>query len=641
MRRFVGCFVALLSLVLCLGACSSTPRQQTQPQTAESKAVLTATDSAVIKEALSKKPEETRNLDVAHESFIRAQELELRGEKQLAEVFWQRAYEADPKNRYLAFAMVERLMAHGSDSAALALAEKAIHYRGKTSAKQFEVMARLYMKSGVADSSRKYFVMALDSSHYQDMPLLYDYSLFLEAIQDKKELVRVYDLLLPQVNYIQSLFSRQLNLLLEMGKDSAVVDLFGKAHDATGDKEMLVKMVQGLSLQKRNIELRAIADTITGSTEKDEEIINLALLTFKEGDQANALKFLKKKYFEDNVQTPVVLYYVGSYEFSAGEKDSAKVHLGGVYKKLDKNPAYAAQACRALAGIAFAEEKKKDGVRYAELADSLQVGGDKDFLAVAYGYAGMYPRAYAVLDSMLDIWSRWTPMAGIADSATMDLMQKKADRAHRQLQNTYARVLITEARDIEDNPKADSAKLAYARETRIKAELFWESMLIADSTDLFVRLAMAMNLERLERFDESFQMFEHLLEHYGAPQLDWPELLNYYGYSMVDANRKPEEVEKGYNLILMALESKPEKPSDAYLDSKAWGLYRMGKFEDALAVMLLIKSDMLQDDYVYWEHLGSIYVALGKKADAQKAFKKVLKLRPNNKTAKEFFRKKK
>jgi tetratricopeptide (TPR) repeat protein len=625
----------MLALSLC--ACSSAPRKQDQPD----KATLTAADSAVIKDALEKM-NMPKDLDVAHESFIRAQEMELRGEKQLAEVFWQRAYEADPGSRYLAFAVASRLFAHGNDSAALAIARKASNYRGPVLASQLELLAKLYVREGIADSARKYFKAALDSSHNQDMTLLYDYSLFLEAVQDKKELVKVYDALLPQTNYIQSLFARQVNLLLEQGKDSAIVELFGKAYDATGDKELLSKMVQGLALQKRNGEARAIADTVTGQTELDEAIVNSALLTYGEKERDAALKFLKKKVYEDSMRTPVLLYYLGSYEFALGEKDSAKVHLDQVYLKLGKNQAYAAQACRALSGIAFAANQKKEGLRYAELSDSLQLGGDKNFLALAYGYAGVYEGAYALLDSMMDVWSHWTPMAGVADSATMGMLRLKARRAHRQLQHSYAQILLMEARSIEDDGLADTLKRAHAREARTKAELFWESMLMSDSSDMFVRSMMAMNLERLERYEESFQMFEFLLKNANPSLLDWPEILNYYGYSLIDLNRSPEEVEKGYQMVVKALElDKGGSPNEAYLDSKAWGLYRKGMYEEAFATLSLIKDKNFEKDYVYWEHLAAIQAALGKKADATKSYKKLLKLRPNHAAAKEFLGKKK
>ena len=83
MARFMGFLIPVLMLALYLGACSSAPHKQGD----SNQATLTAVDSAVIKDALEKM-NMPQDLDVAHESFIRAQEMELRGEKQLAEVFW-------------------------------------------------------------------------------------------------------------------------------------------------------------------------------------------------------------------------------------------------------------------------------------------------------------------------------------------------------------------------------------------------------------------------------------------------------------------------------------------------------------------------------------------------------------------------
>lgn len=640
MRRLYFLFATLLALALVFPGCSSAPRKQESSQ----KAVLTAADSAVVKMAIEKKKPALppQNLDVAHESFIRAQEMELRGEKQLAEVFWQRAYDADPGSRYLAFAVAQRLHARGDDSLALVLGKKAVQLKGKKNSDQFALMAKLYVKDGVADSARKYFNVALDSSHYQDMPLLYDYSLFLEAIQDKKELVRIYDLLLPQVNFISTLFQRQVNLLLDLGRDSAVVELFGKAHDATGDKNYLSKMVQGLVLQKRYVEARKIADTLTTSTVEDENIINYVLLIDGEWNRLEALKFLKKKVLNDGLRSPVMLHYLGNYEFFEGENDSAKVHLLESSAKMEGKPVWKAQDFRALSSISFAEKKKVEAVRFAEMADSVLSGGDKDFLALTYGNAGMFEKSYGLLDSLMAILSNWTPMAGVADSETVVSMKAKAEGHHRALRNIYARVLVMQAVGIEKDVRADSLKMAEARELRDKAELFWESLLLAESSDLLVRFYMAMNLERLGRYDESFSMFEYLLSQSDKRILDLPEILNYYGYSMIDANRTREEVEKGFKLVEEALKlDSSAEANEAYLDSKAWGLYRLGKYEEALSTILLIKGDGFGDDYVYWEHLGAIYAALGKTQEAIKAYKKVLKLNPRHPVANEFLGKKK
>ena len=636
---FRGFRLALeLALAIVLVACSSAPRKNT----ADSTVVLDSADSAAIAAALQgtgKSDEKlVQNLDVAHESFIRAMEMELRGEMSLAEVFWQRAYEADPGSRYLSFAVAERIANHGEDSAALALAQRANRLPGKVSVSQYELLAKLYVKDGVADSARKYFILALDSSRYQDMTLLYDYSLFLEAVQDKKELVRVYDLLLPQVNYISSLFQRQLNLLLDMHKDSAVVELFEKAYETTGEKKFLFQRVQGLIIQKRYAEARAVADTLSTVGEHEEHIVNLVLLTIAEKSRAEALAFLRKKIYSDGLMSPVMLYYLANYEYAQNESDSAKVHYSRALEGMTSKP-YAAQACRALAGIALTEKKRDAAIAYALRADSILDGGDKDFLAMTYGFAGKYQEAYSLLDSLLGVWTNWTPVAGIADSASVAQVNREAQRTYRHLQHTYARVLVAQAQEIENDGKADSLKLFQAKEARTKANLFWESMLMSDSTSLLIRFSMAMNLERMGKYDESFQLFEYLLTAPDKGELDRPEVMNYYGYSLIDLNRSPEELAKGIALVARAL-SLDERaiPSEAFLDSKAWGLYRQGKYEEAYDIMLQIKSEHFQEDPVYWEHMGAIQAALGKISDAAKSYKQVLKIKPGHKEALEFLK---
>ena len=604
---------------------------------------MTVADSAALAKlpATSEKAKAApvQNLDVAHESFIRAMEMELRGEKALAEIFGQRAYEADPESRYLSFAVAERVAAHGEDSAALVLAQRANQLNGRTNPGQYELLAKLYVKAGVADSARRYFNLALDSSHYQDMTLLYDYSLFLEAVQHKKELVRVYDLLLQQVNYISSLFQRQLNLLMEMQRDSAVVELFAKSYEATGDKKRLLQQVQGLIIQKRNTEARAIVDTLSTVSEYEENMINLVLLVIAKDSRADALAFLRKKIYTDHLESPVLFYFLANYEYAQSEVDSAKVHYKKALEGLTNKP-FAAQACRALTGIALKEKKRDEAVAYALRADSTLEGGDKDFLAMTYGYAGRYQKAYYLLDSLLGVWTNWTPMVGIADSASVAQVNQEAQKTYRHLQHSYAKILVSQALEIENDVKADSLKLFQAKEARSKANLFWESMLMGDSTSLVIRYYMAMNLEQMKEYDEAFKLFEYLLTAPDRGELDRAEMYNYYGYSLIDLNRSPEEVDKGIMLVDKALAlEKGKTPTEAYLDSKAWGLYRKGKFDEALAVMQQIKSENFKEDYVYWEHLGAIQAAAGKTSDAVKSYKQLLKLRPNNATAKEFLKK--
>ncbi|MCF0216918.1 MAG: hypothetical protein HUK21_10650 [Fibrobacteraceae bacterium] len=622
-----------------LGACAGSSAKK--ESTAEP---LSSVDSLVLKSA-AREIDPRTNMDLAHQAFIGALEMEMRGESDVAEVLWQKASEADPKSRYLAFAYAERIASHkGLEPLALEQAQKANLLKGTPRASEYALLAELYVNDGKADSARKYFSLAADSSHNQDMPLLYDYALFLEAIKDHKELVRVYALLLPQVNYIHSLLQRQIQLLFTLKKDSAAVALFKEAYEATGDKSLLSKHVQGLVVLKKIKEAKAIADTVTGSSEDDESIVvDMLTYFFDAGKRKEGYEFLKKKYYEDQVRTPLILNFLGHYDFLFEQLDSAKVHLKKAAELLSEQSNYVVEAYRVLTNIALRQNENALAVQYAEKMDSASLGSSKPMLAMTYGFAGEYKKAYTLLDSLLGAWSDWKPSA-VAGKESMAALRENAERSFRQIQNSYARILTLEARKIENDGMSDTLRLAYAKENRVKAHLFWEDIVRADSSMLNVRMSIAMNLERLERYDESFKIFESLLSAPENEQIEREDVLNYYGYTLIDLNRSPEEVELGYNMVLQAMaidEAAGKKTNDAYLDSKAWGLYRKGMYDEALKVMLMADSEMLGEDYVYWEHLAAIYGALGKKQDATKAYKKLLKMRPNHSEALKYLGKKK
>lgn len=637
MRRVFFTWVLSLGMAA-LCACSSAPSKKTDVDAP----VLTAADSAVIKKAVEAKAEKPKvevDLEAAHEFFFLAKNMEMRGDQREADFFWKQAYKADPTSRYLGFGVAERLVAAGEDSLALVEAKKASLLKGKRTAAQYALLARLYVKAGEVDSCRKYFVLGLDSSRYQDMGLLYDYSLFLEMVRDEKELVRVYDLLLPKVNYLSTLFQRQLSLLLDMGRDSAVVELFGKAHEATGDKQMLLQKVRGLMAMKRFKEAVAVVDTLTSAKPEDEEM-TIMVLPSMAGDSAYA--FARKKYYEDGVRTPAVLCFIGQYEYDVGMMDSAKVHLLASVDKLQGQPKYANRAYLGLVNIFASEQNLAQAIKYAEKSDSVSNGDTRMLLASVYALADKYDKAFPLLDSLMKFWENWKPLPGVVDSTNLVQMKNEAQIKYLQVLDIYSRALIGEALDLEKDLKADSAKKARALDNRTRAENMLETFFAKDSSYNRVRLSMAMNLERLKRYDESFRQFEFLIKLTDFSPHERASTLNYYGYSLIELNRSTAEVEKGYKLVLEALAiEKDGEAKDAYLDSKAWGLYRLGRFDEAYQAMQLIDSKKMSRDDVFWEHMGAIQEALGLKKDARKSYNKLKKLNPKHPAVLKFFGKKK
>lgn len=645
MRWGVGFIVAVAGLAAALTGCGSSPANKApavEPSASALPAAGSSAPAAASGEVASPLAKPV-NLEQAHAAFIRALDMDMRGLKSEADSMWIIAWKLDPQSRFLAFNVARKMMEAGADSLAYEVAVEANALPGKVLASQLEIMAKVYLYAGKADSSRKYFVAALDSTGYQDANLVYDYTLFLEAVKDVDELIRVYDILLPQTNYTQSLLNRQIGLLVENHRDTALVNLFKTAYENTGRRGFLLHLTNALLLQKRYAEVLSIADTVSTSADENSEIVRFALLTFADRrTNEDVLKFLKKKFYEDDVKTPFVAFHLGFQEYIANDYDSSRVHLEGAYPKLDKYRTEAAQACRTLAGIAAHKSEDSLAVYYAKLADSLQVGGAKDFLALVYGNVGRYDEAYALLDSMLGVWSNWKPMEAVADSATLRTMMAKAMFTYRRFQLVYADLLISQAHGIEDKFAEDTLKMAGAREARIKAELFWESMLAEDSLNMNIRLNMAKNLERLGKIQESYAMFEYLLDPARLKSLRAFEVYNYYGYTLLNLNLNPGDVEKGYALVLKALETIPDSfAPEAILDSKGWGLYKLGKYEEALETLLSIKEERFLVDDEYLEHLGAVYAALGKHADAVRTYKALLKVKPGHRAALEYLKGKK
>ncbi len=75
--------------------------------------------------------------------------------------------------------------------------------------------------------------------------------------------------------------------------------------------------------------------------------------------------------------------------------------------------------------------------------------------------------------------------------------------------------------------------------------------------------------------DSISQKFEKVVE-----KLQLPIYLNYYGYLLIDYDL---DIKKGIKLVKMALDKEPKSPF--YLDSLAWGYYKLGKCDKAMKVM--------------------------------------------------------
>ena len=121
----------------------------------------------------------------------------------------------------------------------------------------------------------------------------------------------------------------------------------------------------------------------------------------------------------------------------------------------------------------------------------------------------------------------------------------------------------------------------------------------------FMRGAM---YERLKKWDAAEAEFHKVIE----LNPENASALNYLGYMFADRGVRLDEAQK---LITRALELDPD--NGAYLDSLGWLYYRQDRLEDAEHALLraLSKTGISQDPTVH-DHLGDVYLKLGKTKDA-------------------------
>ncbi|HEU5069621.1 MAG TPA: tetratricopeptide repeat protein [Verrucomicrobiae bacterium] len=135
---------------------------------------------------------------------------------------------------------------------------------------------------------------------------------------------------------------------------------------------------------------------------------------------------------------------------------------------------------------------------------------------------------------------------------------------------------------------------------------------------------MGSALERKGDYSEAVKYLEKAL----ALKPEFPEAANYLGFMWAE---RGENLERARALIDQAVKAEPD--NSAYLDSLAWVLFKQGRAQEALPVMLHAIAQAQEDhemDATLYDHLGDIYAAQGDATKARDAWTKALNLGPDD-----------
>jgi tetratricopeptide (TPR) repeat protein len=112
-----------------------------------------------------------------------------------------------------------------------------------------------------------------------------------------------------------------------------------------------------------------------------------------------------------------------------------------------------------------------------------------------------------------------------------------------------------------------------------------------------------------------------------------PSVLNYLGYSFIEME---ENLEEAMEMIREAVAARPD--SGHIVDSLGWGLYRLGRYEEAVEHMERA-AELLPVDPIVNDHLGDVYWAVGRKVEARFQWHRALSFDPEPEEAERIRRK--
>ncbi len=504
----------------------------------------------------------------AHEYFVKARDYDRRGLHQMAEHFYEMAYELDPQSQILLGLLADRYLESGKYAQALVLVkgDKKLH---ELTDEQKRLVSTLYIRMGSFDRAAKSLqsLSQLNDQEHYSLGFVYEtmgehkkaavhYDSFYvnndESIDMGLKIARLY----MQAEMTQKAESLYLALNERFGEDPQIINGLGK-----------IKIIEKDTAEASNLFKTAL---VVDSTNEDA-LHSLAQIAIKRDHLDEAIEYYEQLYSHGYVPTAygrtlALLYY---YDDRLTEAKQTLQQL--LSENMDD------QELHFYMGLV------QIGLQNYEAAEI------------------ELEKAVTIQPSYEQAWQHL---------CFLNLQEKNYDRALR-----------CAFRFTQNIPQSNNAwrMLGYVHNIRKEFDKAREVLYRAielDSTDATAWFELGSSFERSKAYDEAAEAFRKVLE----LKPDDPSAANYLGYMWAEQGIKLDSAQV---LLETALKDNPE--NGAFLDSYAWIWFKKGDYEKAYHYIQKA-LEYVNDDAVLYSHLGDILAQLQRWEEALDAYEKSISM---------------
>ena len=523
------------------------------------------------------------SVSISKHAFIKGLDFESRGIK--ASIFmYKKALEFDPTSKFLHFRIVQSYLNNSVDSAYV-WAKKAISLEGENKTEWLLLTAGMHSYYKNDDEAEKLLILAIEQDP-TSQHALYELMRIYESKRDFSKLQPILEGIVRKAGYPKELIEKFL-LVTAINKDlDSQIKMLRELWLETGDNQWAIQLGQALLMSGNNEEAATVLYEVAKTEPNNVELkVRLAQLKQEVGDNLAAAELFSSLY---KPQTGEGIEYLTRASGILLDGN----HLEEAYEKLkfvNENDSTSGLAPYFMSIYFSKKNKYQEAIEWVNVALSRDTVNTRFVHHKSYIYTelGDYNTANSLMDSLL-------------------LKQDKNEVALY-----YSRLLGLQ----NDRQRFDSLGNVQRNEKRLA---LMKKVFGRDPENKEVVFEIGTLYERLKKYDKANEIFVELID----SDSNYHEALNYWGYTLVE---QEIDVERGGLYIDKALKLDPNNSS--YLDSWSWYLFKTGKVEEALVILLKVfesGDESVKSDPILLEHIAECYRALGRSEESLEFLKKAV-----------------